>query len=241
MSLKSEVDQTLDNGGTPGKEIPALLLSGGIPNRPSVMVRLMSQAFQGMHKPVAAYIGTASNDNVAFFHMMKMALKKAGAGKVVLVRLAKEKPNLDAAKAALSGADLIFLSGGEVEDGINWLKKHKLMSFLKDLYNSGKRFMGVSAGVIMMGTHWVRWDIPDDDSTSELFDCLGMIPALFDVHGEDEDWVELKAALKLMGDGAHGYALPRECLVSADSRGNIQNLSKEYLVFANEGGRIRIL
>ena len=229
------------NKGIPVREIPAILLAGGIPSRPSIMVRLMSQAFQGMQKPVTAYIGTANNDNAAFFHMMKMALKKAGAGKVVFVRLAKEKPDIDAAKAALSGSGVIFLSGGEVEDGINWLKKHGLMPFLKDLYNSGKRFMGLSAGVIMMGTHWVHWDIPENDSTSKLFDCLGIIPALFDVHGEDEDWVELKAALKLMGDGAQGYGLPRECLISADSRGNLQNLSKEYLVFANEGGRIRIL
>ena len=101
--------------------------------------------------------------------------------------------------------------------------------------------MGVSAGVIMMGTHWVHWDVPEDDNTSELFDCLGITRVLFDVHGEDEDWVELKAALKLMGNGARGYGLPGGCMISADSRGTLVNLEKEYLVFVNEGGRIHVL
>ena len=228
------------------KEIPAVLISGGMPSRPSVIVGMMSQAFLEMQKPQVAYVGTANGDNPVFFQMMKSLLKKAGAGKVVFVHLAKKKPDLDAAKKALAASDLIFLSGGEVEDGMNWLKKHGLASFLKDLYSDGKRFLCVSAGVIMMGTHWVRWETEGDDSTSELFGCLGIIPAVFDVHGEDEDWVELKAALKLMGSGSRAYALPRECMISADSRGTLLNCPAEadpirkYLIFTNEGGQINI-
>ena len=220
------------------KEIPAILLAGGKPRDPCAVVRMMSFAFRGLEKPHAAYIGAAHGDSLAFFQMMKLALKSAGAHKVTLVRLAKENPDLEAARTILSGADLIFLSGGEVEDGMNWLKKHNLTGFLKDLYNSGKRFMGVSAGVIMMGTHWVHWDVEGDDNTARLFDCLGFVPFLFDVHGEDEDWAELKAALKLLGDGSRGYGIPGGAMISADSRGTLINLEKEYLVFVNEGGRI---
>ena len=223
-----------------GNEIPAILLAGGRPRNTDIMVRMGSLAFQGMEKPQVAYIGTANGDNPVFFNMMKVLLKEAGAEKVNFVHLAKKKPNIDAAKKTLSNADAIFLAGGEVEDGMNWLKKHDLITFIKDLYHAGKRFIGVSAGVIMMGTHWVRWEKPEDDTTSELFDCLGIIPLLFDVHGEEEDWVELKAALRLLGDGAKGYGLPRESLISADSRGRLENLHKEYMIFINEGGRIRI-
>ena len=230
------------------QEIPAFLLAGGMPRNPvsvtglvSPMVTMLSRAYGGIEKPQVAYIGTANGDNPAFFQMMKHMLIKAGADKLVFVHLAKKKPDLDAAKKALTNADVIFLAGGEVEDGMNWLVKHELTGFLKSLYSAGKRFIGVSAGAIMMGSHWVRWNIPEDDSTSELFNCLGFCPALFDVHGEDEDWVELKAALKLLGDGKKGYALPRGCMISADSRGTLVNLEKEYLVFINEGGQIREL
>ena len=224
----------------PRNEVPAILVAGGRPRDPAAMARMMSHAFRGLQKPVVAYIGTANGDNPAFFLMMKSMLKSAGAGKIVFVHLAKKNPDLVAARNTLSAADVIFLSGGEVEDGMNWLKKHELVGFLKDLYGKGKRFLGVSAGVIMMGMHWVHWDIEGDDSTSKLFDCLAFTPVLFDTHGEDEDWVELKAALKLLGPGSRAYGLPGGSMISADSRGNLVNLSKEYLVFVNEGGRIRM-
>ena len=220
------------------KETPAILVAGGRPLNPSAMAAMMSRAFSGMEKPMVAYIGTANNDNIAFFQIMKSLLKKAGAGKVIFVRLAKKNPDLDAARNVLAGADLIFLSGGEVEDGMNWLKTHDLTGFLRDLYSSGKRFMGVSAGVIMMGTHWVHWDVEGDDSTARLFDCLGFTPALFDVHGEDENWGELKTALKLLGENSRGYGLPSGSMISADSQGKLVNLEKEYLVFSNNTNKV---
>ena len=222
------------------KEIPAVLVAGGRPRNPGAMAAMMSRAFDGLDKPQAAYIGTANNDNMAFFQMMKAVLKSAGADKVNFVHLAKKNPDLEAAKKTLAEADLIFISGGEVEDGMNCLKKHDLTGFLKELYCSGKRFMGVSAGVIMMGSHWVHWDAEGDDSTARLFDCLGFVPFLFDVHGEDEDWTELKTALKLLGEGSKGYGLPGGCVISADSRGTLVNLESEYIVFINEGGKIHI-
>jgi len=223
------------------KENPAILLAGGKPKSISLMAAMMSRGFGGMQKPQVAYIGTATNDNPVFFRMMKSFLVKAGAGKVTLLRIANKKPDLDNIRKILSDSDIVFLSGGEVEDGMSWLKKHGLVSVLRELYKAGKRFMGVSAGVIMMGTHWVHWDVEGDDSTSKLFDCLGIIPVLFDVHGEDEDWVELKAALKLLGNGSRAYGLPRDCMISADSSGALINLEKEYLVFQNNNGQIQII
>jgi len=229
------------SNGSAVTEIPALLVAGGRPRDPGIMTAMFSHAFRELHKPLVAYIGTANGDNPGFFERMGSLLKEAGAGEVVLVRLAKDNPDLDAVKKTLAKADVIFISGGEVEDGMYWLTKHDLKSFLKDLYNKGKRFLGVSAGVIMMGTHWVHWDIEGDDSTSSLFDCLAFTPVLFDVHGEDEDWIELKAALKLLGNGTRGYGLPGGCMISADSRGDLINISKDYLVFVNENGNIRII
>ncbi|MCL2834242.1 MAG: Type 1 glutamine amidotransferase-like domain-containing protein [Treponema sp.] len=219
-------------------EVPVIMIAGGRPRDPAAMARMMSGAFAGLQKPHVAYIGTANGDNPAFFQIMKASLKNAGADKVTLVRIAKKNPNLESIKTVLNNCDAVFISGGEVEDGMEWLKKHNLIDFLRDLYRGGKRFLGVSAGVIMMGSHWVHWDNEDDDSTARLFDCLGFTPLLFDVHGEDEDWKELKTALRLLGDGAKGYALPGGSMVSADSSGTLVNLEKEYLIYKNNNGDI---
>ena len=230
-----------DNNGAKGREVPAILLAGGRPRGLSSMTGMIAGTLHEMQKPKVAYIGTANGDSPLFFQMMKRVFIKAGAGKVIFLHLAKKNPDMDSVKKVLLNADVVFLAGGEVEDGMNWLKKHGLVDFIKSLYSAGKCFMGVSAGVIMMGSRWVRWDVEGDDSTSQLFDCLGIIPALFDVHAEDEDWVELKAALRLSGDGERGFGLPSGCMISADSRGTLVNLEKEYIVFVNEGGRIHVL
>ncbi|MCL1848524.1 MAG: Type 1 glutamine amidotransferase-like domain-containing protein [Clostridiales bacterium] len=221
-------------------ENPAILLAGGRPRDPSYMAGLFARSLAGLDGPRVAYIGTANGDNPEFFLRMEAIMLEAGAASVTHVPLASDHPDLDAARAALTQADVIFLAGGEVEDGVYWLMKHGLTELLRDLYRAGKRFTGVSAGTIMMGSHWVRWDVPEDDSTSSLFDCLGIIPVLFDTHGEDEDWVEIIAALKLLGDGAVGYGLPGGAMISADSSGVLTNLEGEYLVFVNEGGDVRI-
>lgn len=120
-----------------------------------------------------------------------------------------------------------------------WLVRHGLDSFLKELYSNGKLFFGLSAGSIMMGTHWVRWDDPDDDDTASLFDCLGFVPTVFDTHAEDEDWKELKTALRLLGPGAKGYGIPSGGVISADGTGKLTNLQKEPLLFMNAGGSVK--
>lgn len=219
---------------------PMILLAGDRPRDPSGMVNSLRRALResGKEKPRVAYVGTASKDNPVFFTAIKALLKEAGAGEVGLVRLSKPKADVEAAKKALEAADVLFLSGGEVEDGIVGLARHGLDGFLKELYGQGKLFVGVSAGSIMLGSHWVRWADPDDDSTAELFGCLGLVPTVFDTHAEDEDWKELKAALRLMGPGARGYGIPRDGMISADSQGRLVNLEKELLCFVNDGGKI---
>ena len=200
----------------------------------------MGNAFRGIENPKVAYIGAANNDDPSFYKMAQPILKEAGAADVVFVHLAKKKVDISAAKNILADSDVIFLAGGDVEDGMKWLTQCDLIDFLKDLYRAGKRFMGISAGVIMMGAHWVCWDNPEDDTSARIFDCLGFIPAVFDVHGEDDDWVELKTALKLLGKGSRGYALPRDSMITADSQGNFVNVKKKYLSYVFDE-QIRLL
>ena len=220
---------------------PALLFAGGRPRNPEDAASMFAPAFAGLLKPTVAYIGTANGDSQPFYLMQKAALTAAGAAKVTKVRLATEKADVAKARQQLAQADVIFLSGGEVEDGMVWLQKHDLVDYLRELHQAGKRFVGVSAGTIMIGSHWVHWDVEGDDDTSSLFDCLGISPLLFDVHGEFEDWVELKAALKLLGDGSIGFGLPSGCVVAADTLGNLQNLNGSYLVFTNNNGAVGVV
>jgi peptidase E len=220
---------------------PVLLLAGGGSHDPKNLVHAFERVFQECPapKPRIAYLGVASKDNLFFYKAVKSLLKQAGAAEVTLLHLAKSGADVNAAKRVLESADAIFISGGEVEDGMCLLMQHGLVAFLKDLYCKGKLFFGMSAGSIMMGSHWVRWENPKDDASAELFDCLGLVPAIFDTHAEDEDWKELKTALQLMGPGARGYGIPSDGMISADSQGRLVNLAKALLCYINNNGQVQ--
>lgn len=221
-------------------EKPVYLLAGKDSNLTRI-VGCCREALQscGKEAPAVAYIGTASGDDRAFFLMIRKILLKAGAGSVAMPHLATDKADAEAAKKLLNGCDAVFITGGEVEDGIYWLKKHGLDEYLQKLYRDGKLFFGMSAGSIMMGKSWVRWDVPGDNSTAEPFDCLGFVPAVFDAHAEDEDWAELKTLLRLMGPGSEGRGLSTGCMLRMDSTGNYEDLRVKSLLFRNEDGIIR--
>ena len=192
----------------------------------------------GKPDPKIAYVGTASGDNRIFFQAMKLSMMKAGAKTVTLVSLAHKNADAAKAKRILSEVDAVFLSGGEVEDGIVWLEKAGVIDFLTEMYRGGKLFLGTSAGAIMMGQHWVHWDVEGDDSTSRLFSCLNFVPFVFDAHGEKEDWTELKCALRLLGPGAEGYGLSAGGFFSADGSGRFASFRNDPAVFRNVDGKI---
>lgn len=215
---------------------PLYLLAGGSFGNPRSMLPQLERALgECGGKPRVAYIGTASGDNVLFFSMIKSLLKEAGAAQVYLVKLAKNNADVAAARQALGKADAIFISGGEVDDGMRWLEKHGLTGFLSELYHQGKLFFGLSAGSIMMGAHWVCWDDPKDDATAGLFDCLGFVQTTFDAHAEDEDWKELKTALRLQGPGAQGFGIPKGGMAVIDSEGGIKAQTPLLKFVNNEG------
>jgi len=225
------------------KKKPLYLSAGGHPLNAQQMIKDWQQVLAACDKPLpqVAYIGTANGDSKLFFQAMKSQLTKAGAGKVEMVRLANNHADVAKAKEQLKRVDAVFISGGEVEDGMAWLIKHQLVDYLKELYNCGTLFFGVSAGVIMLGQYWVHWDKEGDDTTASLFPCLGFTPYVFDTHGEKENWAELKCALRLLGSGAQGHGLSAGGFFSADESGCFVNLRNNPAVFRNAGGIIERL
>jgi len=211
------------------------LITGGRGRDMAQMTRdfKVALATSGAPQPEVAYIGTASGDNKPFFHAIKLGLMAAGAASVELVPLAHEDADVAHAKRKLEAADVIFVSGGEVDDGMDWLAKAGLVRFLGDLYHSGTLFIGVSAGAIMMGTHWAHWDVEGDDTTAHVIQCLGFVPYVFDAHGEKENWSELRCVLRLLGKGHKGHGLAAGGFYKVDARGHLETLRTDPVVIQN--------
>jgi len=189
---------------------PVFLISGGHGMRkrkgPDPLLQAVIRR-RGLRRPTIAYVGTASGDDHMFRLWFTRMLQKAGAGEVTLAPLCGRRGNTEKAKAVLKASDLVFISGGDVEEGMRHLEEREMTDFLRRLHRSGKPFLGVSAGSIMLAKKWVRWRDPHNDGSAELFSCLGLAPILCDTHGEGEGWEELKALLMLSPTGAMGYGI----------------------------------
>ena len=189
---------------------PLYLLAGGREGSTKSTKQILQAVFREIGKPSPniAYVGAASDDNRIFYQFIAGMIKKVADCKVNRVLICSPKADISKAKEILESADAIFMSGGDVEIGMQILAEKNMTVFLQDLYKQGKLFFGASAGSIMLAREWIRWEDPDDDSTAELFPCLGLAPVICDTHAEDDDWSELKMALKLRGDNAQGYGIP---------------------------------
>ena len=113
--------------------------------------------------------------------------------------------------------------------------------FLVKQAEAGKLFFGMSAGSIMMAEEWVRWIDPDDDATAELFPCLGLAPVICDTHAEEDDWVELKAALMLEKNGTGGYGIPSGGCIKISPDGKIESLGGPVARYVHRGDSVEKL
>lgn len=175
-------------------------------------------------RPVVAYVGTASGDDRQFFNYLESILVQCGAGEVDLCPLVGKKADPCLSKEILCRCDMVFISGGEVEDGITGIPDD-VKSLLADLRNNGTVFAGMSAGTIMLGRSWPHWNDEDKDfDNARLFDCLGFSSAIFDTHAEDDGFIELRKAVELSGGEAIGYGIPSDCALVANPDGSIVNV-----------------
>ena len=225
---------------TPSKPADIFLIAGGPQSKNTKTILAEALASSKKKSPNVAYIGTASDDNKEFFLMLKPIIMAAGAGSVTLVPIVR-RFDLDKAKDILLTSDVVFISGGDVDMGMEYLRKRELIPFLKVLYDRGKLFCGISAGAIMLCRNWMHWRDPDDDDTAELLDCLGFAPLLCDVHAEEDDWVEMKRLLGFFPQGTNGYGIPAEGALRVTPNGKITAIGSAPIRLTKKGANVIIV
>jgi cyanophycinase len=218
---------------------PVYLLAGGregarAQKGPDPLLReALSQA--GVANPSVAYVGVASGDNVLFRVWISRLLKKAGAAEVRLAPMCGKRADLAKAERVLRAAEVVFVSGGDVDEGMKVLEEKQLGGLLRELHGAGKLFLGVSAGSILLGRSWVRWRDPKDDGSKELFPCLGLAPVLCDTHGERDGWEELKALASLAPAESVSYGITTRSALVVEPGGAVYALGKEVDRFTRKG------
>ena len=214
------------------------LLSGGRSSlrrgRDPLLTRVLASC--GVPHPSIAYVGAASGDSKPFFSMISAYLRKCGAERVTLAPLADRRRKLEKARAILESADMVFISGGDVEAGMEVLEERQILPFLHELFEKGKPFFGSSAGSGMLGRQWVRWEDPNDNATASLFPCMALVPIVCDTHGEAEEWEELCTLLRLMPADTFGYGIPAGAGLCVRPDGTLEALGAPVHCYVRRGG-----
>ncbi|MDD5190777.1 MAG: Type 1 glutamine amidotransferase-like domain-containing protein [Dehalococcoidales bacterium] len=219
---------------------PVYLLAGRWGKNPDpVISRVIKES--GIAKPSIGYIGAAAGDNIEFFKRMESYFQMGGAGVTTLVPTVNPKADMERSKDLLEKSDIVFISGGDVEVGMQILQQRKLVKFIKELYLSGKPFFAVSAGSIMLAQEWVRWRDPDDDNSAEIFPCIGVAPVLCDTHGEADKWEELIALLQLEKSGTIGYGIVSGNAVKVNPDGTVEALSGIVNRFIRQKNKVEMM
>lgn len=219
---------------TKSKPADIFLIAGGpqSKNNKAILAEVLESSKK--KSPNVAYIGTASDDNKEFFLRLRPIIMAAGAGSVTLVPLVR-RFDPDKARDILLSSDIVFISGGDVDLGMKYLRKRKLIPLFRQLYDRGKLFCGISAGAIMLCRNWMHWRNPDDDNTAELLDCLGFAPLLCDVHDEEDNWMEMKRLLGFFPQGTAGYGIPANGALRVATDGKITSIGTGPIRFIKKG------
>jgi peptidase E len=194
-------------------------------------------------KPLVAYVGTATNDNAGFFAMIKGGLG-IGSARFQLARIASPRAAMSEARSLLEGADMVFVSGGDVDHGMKVLHERDMAKPIVKLAKAGKPMFGISAGSLMLARDWVRFPDENDEASAELFPCLGIAPVHVDAHSEGDGWSELRTLVRLLhargDDKPVGYGLTRKggLKVGVDGRVQLQPFGTPIPRFVVRRGKV---
>ena len=187
--------------------------------------------------PKALYLGVASGDDAAFGTALCALLGAAGADDVFWPKLAKRPRDKSVARKALERVDFVFVGGGDVEAGMDVLRRAQLIAPLRALAVRGVVFAGMSAGAIMLGERWIRWPRADaTDDEAETYECLGVAPCSLDTHGEGDGWAEARSFAAVRARELHGrakaYGIPSGGALIVASSGKMRARGEPVPVFA---------
>jgi len=209
------------------------LLAGGGSRGGALLATMLASL--GIPTPRVAYVGAASDDDKDFFARLRNLLLESGAGAVQMMPLTGRRRVGARAIEAVERADIVFVSGGDVELGMRTLQKCGAVQLLADHFHAGKAFIGISAGTIMLAQAWVRWRDPDDDASAERFPCLGFAPILCDTHDEASGWQELRALLAISPTGSIGYGIPSGGGITIEPDGTLTPCGRRLVLFRTDG------
>jgi peptidase E len=133
----------------------------------------------------AAYVGASNDNNPVYYSIFESAVKSIG---VTDYRMISASPS-EAEVSFVEQADLILLSGGDVQKGWKAFERSGLKQIMIGRYHTGVILIGISAGAVQLGMFGCA---ENDTRCEDLFPTFGLVPFVISAHDEKDNWSGLK-------------------------------------------------
>lgn len=180
-------------------------------------------------KASAAYIGASNGDQPEFYSLFQAAMETM---EIQNCRLVPSQPSREDI-LFIEDADLILLSGGDVEQGWRTFEQNGLKELIQRKRFEGVILMGVSAGAIQLGLGCLS-----TSAQPKQIDMFRFAPFYVGAHDEGNDWFDLRALVNLSQSDARAIGLPAGGGAVYFSDGTLEPLRKPLIEIVKEDATI---
>jgi len=179
--------------------------------------------------PKAAYIGASNGDQPEFYSLFQAAMESMGISNCRLVPSQPSREDI----SFLENAELIVLSGGDVERGWQVFEQNGLKELVPRKRFDGAVLMGVSAGAVQLGLGCLS-----NAAQPKSLDMFRFAPFYVGAHDEGNDWFDLRALVNLAQSDARAIGLPAGGGAVYYSDGTLEPLRRPLIEIVKENTKI---
>lgn len=179
--------------------------------------------------PKAAYIGASNGDQPEFYSLFQAAMEGMGISNCRAVPSQPSKEDI----SFIESADLILLSGGDVERGWQVFQQNGLKELLPKKRFDGAILMGVSAGAMQLGLGCLS-----NAAQPKQIDMFRFAPFYVGAHDEENDWWDLRALVNLSQADTRAIGLPAGGGAVYYSDGTLEPLRKPLTEIVKEDSKV---
>ena len=180
-------------------------------------------------KAKAAYIGASNGDQPEFYSLFQAAMEGMGISNCRSVPSQPSKEDI----SLIEEADLILLSGGDVERGWRTFEQNGLKELLPRKRFDGAILMGVSAGAVQLGLGCLS-----NSAQPKQIDMFRFAPFYVGAHDEENDWWDLRALVNLSQTDTRAIGIPAGGGAVYQSDGTLEPIRKHLTELAKESATI---
>lgn len=179
--------------------------------------------------PKAAYVGASNGDQPEFYSLFQAAMETMGISNCRLVPSQPSREDI----AFIEDADLILLSGGDVERGWRTFEQNGLKEMLPRKRFDGVVLMGVSAGAVQLGLGCLS-----NSAHPKQIDMFRFAPFYVGAHDEENDWWDMRALVNLCQSEARAIGLPAGGGAVYYSDGTLEPLRRPLIEIVKQDSKI---